>query len=74
MSLFRKQKPSVPAYPPERFDPVLRCSICTGEQVACMREKDSGRVRELMLIRTPADLERFCRDYGVKPEEIKKIY
>ncbi len=53
---------------------MLRCSICTGEQTACMREKATGKLRELELIRDERDLEKFCRDYGVKKEEIRKIY
>ena len=61
-------------FSPEEYDPVLRCSICTGEQVACMREKKTGKLSEIMLIRTPADLEKFCADYQVRAEEISKVY
>ena len=39
MGLFRKRAPELPRFPAEEFEPVLRCSICTGEQTACMREK-----------------------------------
>jgi len=78
MKLFGKRA-AAPArasseFSPEEYDPVLRCSICTGEQVACMREKKSGKLSEIMLIRTPADLEKFCADYQVKPEQISKVY
>ena len=52
---------------------MLRCSICTGEQVACMRERASGRMREIMLIRDAEDLERFRRSYGVTGE-IRRVY
>ena len=57
----------------EQYEPVLRCSICTGEQVACMRERASGRMREIMLIRDAEDLERFRRSYGVTGE-IRRVY
>jgi len=74
MGLFKKRTPELPAFPPEEYEPVLRCSICTGEQVACMRRRESGRLHEIMLIRSPEDLEEFCRSYGVKAEELRKIY
>ena len=59
MGLFSRKKaaPALPEFPAEEYEPVLRCSICTGEQVACMREKSSGRLREVMLIRSEEDLE-----------------
>lgn len=76
MGLFRKEKrgPSLPPYPPEDYEPVIRSSICTGEQVACMRERATGRLHEIMLLRTEEDLALFCRSYGLKAEEIKKVY
>ena len=73
MGLFRKRAPEPPRFPPEDFEPVLRCSICTGEQVACMRERETGKLRELMLIRSEADLESFRRSYGVSGE-IRRVY
>ncbi len=74
MPFFKKQKPQAPVFPPEQYEPVLRCSICTGEQVACMRDRSTGQLRELMLIRTPSDLEDFCRTYQVRAETIRKVY
>lgn len=73
MGLFSRKKETPPLFPPERFEPVLRCSICTGEQVACMRERETGKLRELMLIRSEADLESFRRTYGVSGE-IRRVY
>ncbi len=73
MGLFSRKKERVPEFPPEKFEPVLRCSICTGEQVACMREREGGKLREIMLIRDADDLETFRRNYGVTGE-IRKIY
>ena len=73
MGLFSRKKERPPEFPAERFEPVLRCSICTGEQVACMREREGGKLREIMLIRDEEDLERFRKLYGVTGE-IRKIY
>ena len=73
MGLFSRKKATPPQFPPERYEPVLRCSICTGEQVACMRERETGKLRELMLIRSEADLESFRRSYGVSGE-IRRVY
>ena len=74
MSIFKHREKPAPPYPAEDFEPVLRCSICTGEQVACMRDRHSGKLQELMLIRSPADLEAFCRRYQADPTQIKKVY
>ncbi len=76
MSIFGRKKngPELPDYPADRYEPVLRCSICTGEQVACMRERESGRLHELMLIRDDGDLDRFCARYGLEPESLRKVY
>ena len=55
--------------------PAMRCSICTGEQVACMRERETGKLRELMLIRSDEDLRSFRRMTGLRDgEEIQKFY
>ncbi len=74
MFWFRKQKDETPQFSPERYEPVIRCSICTGEKVACMRERAGGRLQEIMLIRTPQDMEEFCRKYGLEKEKIREIY
>lgn len=70
-SLFhrRKSEPEPVALPGA---PVIRCSICTGEQVAGFRRED-GRFEEVMLLRAPADLEAFKEAYGIRGE-IEKIY
>lgn len=77
MSLFgrKKEKASAaPSFPAEEYEPVIRCSICTGEQVACMRHRETGRLRELMLLRTEDDLDAFCRQYGLEKSKIRKVY
>lgn len=74
MGLFRKRKQEALLFPTEEFESVIRCSICTGEQVACMRSRATGQLRKVMLLRSPADLEEFCRTYQVQAEKIKRIY
>ena len=64
--------PALPAFDPEKEEPAIRCSICTGEQTAGFRDRSSGHFREIMLIRTPQDLESFKKEYGVT--ECKKIF
>lgn len=69
----KKKKPSIKKYDLSVYCPVLRCSICTGEQVAGFRNRDDGKVEEVMLIRNEADLQAFRDAYGIT-EEIRKIY
>lgn len=59
-------------FDPERQRAVLRCSICTGEQVAGFQDVQGGKFEEVMLIRDQADLRHFKEIYGI--EEITKIY
>ena len=66
------KKLSAPPFDPAAEEPAIRCSICTGEQVAGFRDKHSGKFREVTLIKTPKDLEKFKKDYGV--EDLKKIF
>ena len=76
MSLFHKKvpEPEFPRFDLADYEPVVRSSICTGERVACMRDRESGRLREVMLIRTGADLEAFCKAYGLTPEQVRTVY
>lgn len=73
MGLFSKKKIEYPKIP-EGCEPVLRCSICTGEQTLCAREKENGKLHELMLIRDPSELESFCLANGLSANDIQKIY
>lgn len=69
-----RQEAEQPQFDRRLFEPVIRASICTGERVACMRNRESGRLHELMLIRTEEDLDRFCRETGTEKENIKTVY
>ena len=71
---WRKQrKAPAEAYDKELLEPVIRSSICTGEKVAGFREKETGRFREVILIRSATDLESFKTKYGIEGE-IRTIY
>ena len=72
MGLFgRKTKDKAPAG--YTGTPVIRCSICTGEQVAGFRDPETGHIEEVMLLRTEKDLEKFRKKYGITGE-IEKVY
>lgn len=78
MALFgKKRMKKALGFPDVLFDPmrqkaVLRCSICTGEQVAGFKDLESGRIREVTLIRNDEELQAFMQHYGIS--EIEKIY
>lgn len=72
MGLFGK-KPEKKTYDKDKQKPVLRCSICTGEQVAGFQDIHTGSFEEAMLIQNAADLEAFKSWYGIT-EKIAKIY
>ena len=69
-----RKKTEYPKMPAGDFEPVIRCSICTGEQTLCARDKTSGKLYELMLIREPAELEGFCKENGIQAASIEKVY
>ena len=73
MGLFKKKR-EVPRISMEQSVPVIRCSICTGEQVLCAKDRQTGQMTELMLIREPKDLFAFCEANGISPEDVQKIY
>ena len=77
MKLFGRRKepePEATVFDPAIYEPVIRASICTGERVACMRERATGKLQELMLIRTEDDLAAFCRRYHVESKDVRTVY
>jgi len=52
--------------------PVVRCSICTGEQVAGFKQETSGKFEEVMLLRSDTDFQDFLRLYGLEASEVRK--
>ena len=71
MRLFRK--PKGPQYDAEKQAPAIKKSICTGEAVAGFVDRATGNFTEVMLIRTPKDLDDFRRRYGIEGP-IETIY
>ena len=72
--MFGKKKAPA-AYDPAVQRPVLRCSICTGEQSAGFQDLRTGHFTEVQLIRTPQELQAFRSRYGIPPDcPIEKIY
>ena len=75
MELFkRKKEKSLPKIQSDKYELVLRCSICNGEQVLCQRDRKDGSLQELMVIRSSEDLLKICKDNHIDPESVKKIY
>ncbi len=72
MGLFKK-KIVTRSYDMENTKPVIKASICNGEQVAGFKDIHTGKIEEVMLIKCPADLEFFKKMYGID-EEIAKEY
>lgn len=72
MGLFKK-KTIVRTYDKENTKPVIKASICNGEQVAGFKDIHTGRIEEIMLIKKLADLEDFKKMYGIVGD-IEKEY
>lgn len=70
---FRRKKQPI-AYDKTGKVPVIRTSICTGEQTAGFKEESTGKFFEIMLIRSDADLGEFMETYGVIEKEIRREY
>ena len=68
----RKSHVTVQPYNPKTQIPVIRASICTGEQVAGFKNIHTGQWEEVMLIKNEEDLETFKRMYDLK--EVAKEY
>lgn len=59
-------------YDREHKTPIIKCSICNGEQVAGFKHLQTGKFEEIMLIRDEKDLEEFKEMYGLG--EVPKEY
>ena len=72
--MFFKKKQETRTYARQTQKPVIRSSICTGEKSAGFRDLRTGKFTEILLLRTPGDLEEFRRLYGIGEEEISTEY
>lgn len=69
--MFGRKASAVP-YDKENQRPVIRSSICNGEQVAGFKDIHTGKFTEVMVIRSSRDMEEFLKKYALSSEEIKK--
>ena len=68
-----KRKPVKPLeYDKENWKPILKCSICNGEQVAGFKNIHTGEFKEECLIRDSMELQAFKQKYGIT--DIHKEY
>lgn len=74
MRFGKKTNKAVPVrqYDKNQFKPVIKCSICTGEQVAGFKDINTGRFEEVMLIKNSRDLDAFMQLYDV--QDVSKEY
>ncbi len=70
--MFFNKTPQKKSYDKENQIPVIRCSICTGEQVAGFKNIHTGRFEEVMLIKDARDLDLFKSLYGI--DAVQKEY
>ena len=71
MSIFKKKHTQ--SYVKMNKKPVLKTSICTGEQVAGFQDIHTGKIEEIMLIKQAVDIDTFKQMYGIDGE-IPKVY
>lgn len=69
--MFRKKKKPI-EFDRENQRAILKCSICTGEQVAGFKDKHTGKFQEVMLIRNNRELEEFMKMYDL--DKVPKEY
>ncbi|MCI9532233.1 MAG: aspartate dehydrogenase [Lachnospiraceae bacterium] len=68
----QEKKTEVKSFDRENKKPILKCSICNGEQVAGFKDIRTGKFEEVMYIRNEKDLNEFLGQYGI--DRISKEY
>ncbi len=62
-------------YSSDEWEPVIRASICTGEKVAGFRNRHTGVFEDIMLIKSPSDIDSFRSKYEISGDtKIPTIY
>lgn len=69
--MFRR-KQAKESYDRENLRPVIRASICTGEQVAGFKDIHTGKFTEVMVIRDSGDMDEFTAKYDISAADIRK--
>ncbi len=72
--MFGKKKVQTETYDKGNVRPVIRASICNGEQVAGFKNVHTGKFEEIMLIGDERDKEVFMSRYGISADEVTKEY
>ena len=72
--LWRRKASQTKAWDRSALTPAIRCSICTGEQVAGFIRRSDGSFISVCLLKTPADLETFRAEYGLGNEPLRQVY
>ncbi len=70
----RKKRQAKPVFDKTGKQPVIRSSICTGEQVAGFKDADTGKFHEIMLIRDDGDFQEFLRLYDLAEADVGREY
>ena len=72
--IFQKKKQEIQRleYDSIHQKPILKCSICNGEQVAGFKDTRTGKFHEVMFVRNEKDLQTFKEMYGLK--DVAKEY
>lgn len=73
IKLFTKKQVEKRTYDKENKVPIIRTSICNGEQVAGFKDIHTGKFEDVMFLRNASDLEEFKEIYGIDGE-IPKEY
>ena len=71
MGLLRK-KTVTKTYDKKNKKPIIKASICNGEQVAGFKNIHTGKIDEVMLIKNQSDLDAFKKMYGIDGEIAKE--
>ena len=69
-----RKKENQKSYDRENKIPVIKASICNGEQVAGFKDLKTGHFEEIMLIRGEKDKSDFADQFGISLSEIRKEY
>lgn len=69
-----KKKVVTVSYDKENLRPVIRASICNGEQVAGFKNIHTGKFSEVMSIKSEKDMEEFLGKYGIMREDVRREY
>lgn len=72
--MFGKKKLEKRDFDPMIYRPALKCSICTGEQVAGFKNINTGKFEEVMLVINEKDLKLFLKTYNLCESDLCKEY